>query len=122
MREGVLCGCWFARASGDIEQILAACCRRRRRRRRSSWGLIKPTVTNELEILAHRVAQIAEGVAAGDLTQDDAADFFGVVRNHAVEDTAMMTALVRGAAQKIVDAALGAAQTAINKLVGFALL
>jgi hypothetical protein len=39
-----------------------------------------------------------------------------------MEDIAMATALVRGAAQKIVKAAPGAAQTAINKLVGFALL
>ncbi len=65
----------------------------------------------ELEILAHRVAQIAEGLAAGDMTQDDAADFFAVVRNHAVEDIAMATALLRGAAQKIVDVPLAAAQT-----------
>ncbi len=108
--------------SGDIEQILTSMLQAASATAAQQWGDVKTTVTQELEILAHRIAQIAEGVAAGEMTKEDAADFFAVVRNHAVEDIAMATALVRGAAQKIINAALGAAQTAINKLVGFALL
>jgi hypothetical protein len=108
--------------SDEIQQILETMLQAATTTAAQQWGTIETTVTQELQILAHRVSQIAEGLAAGDMTQDDAGDFFAVVRNHAVEDIAMATTLVRSAAQQIVDAALAAAQTAINKLVGFTLV
>jgi hypothetical protein len=107
---------------GDVQQIITSMLQAATTTAAQQWGDIQTTVTQELEILAHRVSQIAEGLASGDMTQDDAEDFFAAVRNHAVENIAMATTLVRSGAQKIVDAAVAAAQTGINKLVGFALV
>ena len=78
-----------------------------------------------MRVLVRAFLVILLGVAvqaSGDMTQDDAEDFFAAVRNHAVENIAMATTLVRSGAQKIVDVALAAAQTGINKLVGFVLV
>jgi hypothetical protein len=86
------------------------------------WGAIKTATTNEFQVLGQRLKQISDGLRAGDMTEEDAADFFAVIRNNAVENLALITALVRAAAQKIVDAALDAAKTGINSYIGFALL
>jgi hypothetical protein len=88
----------------------------------AQWGEIQPVVTREVEVLGRRIAQIAAGVAAGELTRDDARDFFEVIRNHAIANVAMMSALVRSAAQRIINAAMEAAKTGINRLIGFAIL
>jgi hypothetical protein len=109
-------------ASGDIQQILESMLQAASTTAAQQWGDVKTSVTQELQILAQRISQIGEGLASGDMTQDDAEDFFAVVRNNAVENIAMATTLVRAGAQKIVDAALAAGQAAINKLVGFALV
>jgi hypothetical protein len=107
--------------SGDIGQIVTKMLQAAATTAGGQWAGIRTPVTQEFEILAQRMKQIEEGLKSGEMTEDDAKDFFAVVRNHAVGNIAMATTLVRSAAQKIVDAALAAGKTAINKFIGFGL-
>jgi hypothetical protein len=88
----------------------------------TQWGSIKTPVVHELEILGQRVRQIAEGLHDHEITPEDAKDFFAVVRNHAVGNIALATTLVLSSAQKVVDAALQAAKTGINGVIGIAIV
>jgi hypothetical protein len=88
----------------------------------TQWSGIKTPVVHELEILGQRVAQIAEGLRDHEMTPEDAKDFFAVVRNHAVGNIALATTLVLSGAQKVVNAALQAAKTGINGVIGVAVV
>jgi phage-related minor tail protein len=103
---------------GMLPKILAAMANAAK----SQWKKVADAVTSELKIFVHRMAQISEGVIAGQLSKADAQSFYGMAKNNFISLVAMSTVLVWTSAQKVINAGLSVIQQSVNALVGFELL
>lgn len=89
---------------------------------KSQWKKASTAVTGELKIFAHRLAQIAEGLASGQLSKGDAKDYFAMAKNSFVSLVAMLTALTWALAQSVINAGLAVLRQGVNTFVGFELV
>lgn len=103
---------------GMLPKILAAMANAAK----SQWKKVADAVTSELKIFVHRLAQISEGVIAGQLDKADAQSFYGMAKNNFISLVAMSTVLVWTSAQKVINAGLSVIQQSVNALVGFQLV
>jgi Asp-tRNA(Asn)/Glu-tRNA(Gln) amidotransferase B subunit len=88
----------------------------------NAWQTAGPIIESEFKNFGQQLAQIAAGVATGEMTQDDAKDFLAVLRNNMVAAIAMAVNIGQAALQQIINAALAAAKDAINAFVKFPLI
>ena len=88
----------------------------------TAWASIRTVATQELHTLCARLAQIAAGVASGDITRETALILVGMARNNAIATIAMLTTHTVMLAQRVVDAALAVILHAVNAAAGFPLI
>ena len=87
-----------------------------------AWNTAGPAITTEFKNFGQQLAQIAAGVATGQLTEDDAKEFVGAIRNNMVGIIAAAVNIGQAAAQQIINAAITAAKDAINAFVKFPMI
>jgi hypothetical protein len=88
----------------------------------NAWTTAGPAITTEFKNFGQQLAQIAAGLATGELTQDDAKDFVAAIRNNMAAAIAMVVNIAQAALLQIINAALAAAKDAINAFVKFPLI
>ena len=87
-----------------------------------AWQTAGPIIEREIKEFGQELAEIAAGVAAGELTQDDARGFVTALGNTMVGAIAAAVNIAKAAVQQIINAALSAAKDAINAFVKFPLI
>jgi hypothetical protein len=70
------------------------------------WKKIKSVATVQLRSLAHNLVEIARSTANGSLDATTAKQLTAMAKNNAIAMVAMLTQMVFGAIQRIINAAL----------------
>ena len=86
------------------------------------WDNIKNVAKVQLRNHAHNLVEIAKSTANGSLDATTAKQLTAMAKNNAIAMVAMLTQMVLGAVQRIVNAALAVVKSAINTAAGIALL
>ena len=107
--------------ASTLQDVLGIITREARTAAGNDWQSVGSAIVSEIRIFGQRLAQIEAGYAAGELTEEDAKDFFAIAHNNLIAMIAMSTTLVYAAVQRIINAALKAAKDAINSFVKFPL-
>ena len=106
----------------SVNDIVAIMVKQARQTAGNAWNTAGPVIESEFKNFGQQLAQIAAGVATGQLTEDDAKEFVAVIRNNMVATIALAVNVGQAALQQIINAALTAAKDAINTFVKFPLI
>lgn len=88
----------------------------------AGWSQIVSVATHEFQVIAHRIVQIGQAFALGQIDKIDAQGLMKLAKNHIVAAIATLTTLVLATVQRIINAAMTAVRDVVNTAVGFVLL
>ena len=88
----------------------------------NKWPQVKSFATTEFQKIAQTVTAIGEGLASGEITQDQAPLLLDMQKNASRAVIAAVEGMTLIFAEQALNAALSAGKTIINNFVGFALI
>ncbi len=89
---------------------------------KSKWPGVRSFATTEFQKIAQTVVAIGEGVASGQITEEQAPLLLDMQKNASRAVLAALEGMTLIAAEQAINAALNAVKGPINAFVGFALL
>jgi hypothetical protein len=106
----------------SVNDVVAIMLKQAQQTAGNAWNTAGPVIKSEFKNFGQQLAQVAAGLASGELTEQDAKDFVAAIRNNMVATIALAVNIGQAAVQQIINAALTAAKDAINAFVKFPLI
>src|SRR4051812_6340350 len=98
----------------SVNDVVAIMLKQAQQTAGNAWNTARPVIESEFKNFGQQLAQVAAGLASGELTEQDAKDFVAAIRNNMVATIALAVNIGQAAVQQIINAALTAAKDAIN--------